>query len=200
MELPDLFLIVDVPDGDRAVRTTAEAHLTVRTDRERVAGRRLRRQFGLDARRGRAEVPDRDYARLTADDQRTVVRQQLAGPNVVVTLQALQGADRLLWLSRRFRGAYVPDFHAACQRKKRSAIVRNRQEVLAFRNLAPKKADLRRREKAKKRVSTFAAGVDESGWVTDRDRADHFAMLQHLCLLRHLRYVVRLFARKDGRL
>lgn len=112
VELPDLRLIVNVPDRDRTVRAAAEAHLTVRTDGERIAGRRLRCEFGLDARRGRAEIPDWDYARLTADDQRTIVRQQFAGSNVIITLQTLERADRqFCWAG--FWCVYIPDFYTA---------------------------------------------------------------------------------------
>lgn len=118
MELPDLGLIVNVPDGDRTVGAAAEADLTVWTDRERVAGRRLRGQFGLDARRGRAEVPDGDHACFATDDQCAVVRQQFAGSDVVVALQTFQGADRLFNLARYFRCVYVPNFHTACGREK----------------------------------------------------------------------------------
>jgi len=86
LELAHQRLVLQVPNGNVAVAAAAEAHLRVGTDGERVARRRRRGQLGLDARRGRRQVPDGQVARLPTHDQRPTVRQQLHRADVVVPL------------------------------------------------------------------------------------------------------------------
>ena len=50
LELTHEFLVVQVPHGDVAVRTTTEADLRIGTDGQSVAGWRRRLQLGLNAR------------------------------------------------------------------------------------------------------------------------------------------------------
>lgn len=91
---PDEGLVVQVPHGDVAVAAAREAHLGVGADGQRVARRRRRRQLGLDARRGRRQVPDGQRAGLATHDQRAAVRQQLAGADVVIPVLGAEGTVR----------------------------------------------------------------------------------------------------------
>lgn len=52
-------------------------YLGVRTDSERVAGGRGRRELSTHARRGGRQVPDGQVGGLAAHDQRATVRQEL---------------------------------------------------------------------------------------------------------------------------
>lgn len=85
---------MQVPDGDVAVAAAREAHLGVGADGQRVAGGRRGRQLGLDARRGRRQVPDGQGAGLAPHDQRAAVRQQLAGADVVIPVLGTHGTVR----------------------------------------------------------------------------------------------------------
>lgn len=91
---PDQGLVVQVPDGDVAVAAAREAHLGIGADGQRVAGGRRRRQLGLDARRGRRQVPDGQSAGLAPHDQRAPVRQQLARADVVIPVLGGKGQGR----------------------------------------------------------------------------------------------------------
>ena len=82
--LPDQSLVVKVPDHDVAVAAAGEADLVVWGDGQSVAGGSRRRQLRLDARGGRGQIPDRQRAGLTANNQGSPVGEQLAGANVVV--------------------------------------------------------------------------------------------------------------------
>lgn len=86
MELPHQGLILQVPHGNVTVGAAGEAHFRVGRDGQRVAGRRIRGQFGLDARCGTSEIPDGQVGRFTTNDQRPTIGQKLHRADVVVPL------------------------------------------------------------------------------------------------------------------
>lgn len=75
---------MEVPDSDVSVAAAGEAHLGVRADGQRVAGRCGGGQLGFDAGCLGGKIPNGQSASLPSDDKSAAVRQQLTGPNVVV--------------------------------------------------------------------------------------------------------------------
>lgn len=86
LELAHQRLVVQIPHGYVAVAAARKAHLRVGTDGERVAGGRRRRQLRLYPGRRAGQVPDRQVGRFAPDDQRSAVREQLHGADIVVSL------------------------------------------------------------------------------------------------------------------
>jgi hypothetical protein len=105
LELAHQGLVVQVPDRNVPVAAAAEAHLGVGADGQGVAGRGGAGELSLDPGCGGSQVPDRQGARLSSHNQGSTIRQQLDGPDVVVSGETIQLRDRSL----SSRLANIPD-------------------------------------------------------------------------------------------
>lgn len=88
---PDQGLVVQVPDSYVPVAAAGEADFGIRADGQGITGGSRGRQLGLDAGRGRGQVPDGERAGLAAHDERAPVRKQLAGADVIVPVLEGEG-------------------------------------------------------------------------------------------------------------
>ena len=94
LELSDLRLVVKIPNCDVSITAAAEADLGVGADGEGVAGRRRAGHLCLYPGGGGGQIPDAEVASFPTNDKGAAVRQQLDGPDVVLSLQTVQLADR----------------------------------------------------------------------------------------------------------
>lgn len=106
LELSDKGLVVEVPDGDVSIGAAGEADLGVRADGQCVTGGSRRSEFCLYSGCLGGQVPDGQRAGLATHYQGAAVRQQLAGADVIVSVQAVELGHGAL----AARLADIPDF------------------------------------------------------------------------------------------
>ena len=90
LELSDQSLIVKVPDCNVAVAAATEANFRVWADGQRITSWGSGSQFCLDSWGWRSKVPDWKCAGFSTNNKGPAVWQQFDGPDVIVTLQAVE--------------------------------------------------------------------------------------------------------------
>lgn len=81
LELSNQCLILQIPHGNVAIATAAEANLRVRRYSQSVTCWCRGGQFGFNSWRRARQIPDTKITRFAAHNQRSTVRQQFHRPN-----------------------------------------------------------------------------------------------------------------------